>query len=75
MNVNRRPPVVEDAILLVGDYRWREGPRWKAALAWAFGIREVLRTHKGDIAEIAWWRGEPYLIALEEDPCLNRSAQ
>lgn len=66
MMMNRRPPVVEDAILLVGDWRWRKGPRWKAALAWLLGRREVLRTHLGDVACIAWWRGEPYLIDLEE---------
>mgnify|MGYP003722444637 CR=1 FL=1 len=48
MIMNRRPGVVEDAILLVGDWRWRKGPRWKAALAWLFGRREVLVTHLGD---------------------------
>ncbi len=63
--INRRPPVVEDAVLLVGDYRLRKGPRVKALLAWMFGRREVFRTHLGDVAEIAWWRGEPYLVALE----------
>lgn len=63
--VNRRPPAVEDAILLVGDYRWRKGPRLAATLAWLFGSREVFRTHLGDVAVISWWRGHPYLIDLE----------
>jgi hypothetical protein len=66
MTANRRPPVVEDAILLVGDWRWRQGPRWKAALAWALGQREVLLTHKGDVAHLSWWRGHPYLISIKE---------
>ena len=64
--VNRRPPVVENAVLLVGDWRWRKGPRWKAFLAWLLGTREVFVTHKGHIAELSWWRGHPYLIELEE---------
>ena len=67
MTLNRRPAVVEDAILLVGDWRWRKGPRWKAALAWLFGRREVLVTHLGDVAHLSWWRGEPYLIDLLGD--------
>lgn len=62
--INRRPPVLEDAILLAGDWRWRKGPRWRAAFAWAFGRREVFRTHLGDVAEISWWRGEAYLIEI-----------
>ncbi|WP_299370450.1 hypothetical protein [uncultured Tateyamaria sp.] len=65
MPAAQRPKVVEDAILLAGDYRWRRGPRWKAALAWLFGTREVFRTHLGHVAELAWFRGEPYLIALD----------
>lgn len=73
MIANRRTPAAEDAILLVGDYRWRKGSRIAAALAWAFGQREVFRTHLGDVAEVSWWRGEPYLIALDEDPALETS--
>lgn len=59
-----RPPVVEEAVLLQADLRWRKGPRWKAALAWLFGRREVLVAHTGDIATLSWWRGRPYLIYL-----------
>lgn len=66
MIANRRPKVTEDAVLLVGDWRWRKGPRWKAAMAWAFGKREVFVTHLGDVACLAWWRGDPYLIDLSE---------
>ncbi len=64
--ISRRTSSVENAVLLVGDYRWRKGPRLNALCAWLFGRREVFRTHLGDVAEIAWWRGEPYLVALEE---------
>ena len=63
--VNRRTEAMEDALLLVGDHNWRRGPRWRAVAAWAFGSREVFRTHLGDVAELAWWRGNPYLIELE----------
>ncbi|ALF02116.1 hypothetical protein vBPeaSP1_025 [Pelagibaca phage vB_PeaS-P1] len=58
---------MEDALLIVADWHWRRGPRWKAILAWAFGRREVFRTHLGDVAEISWWRGDPFLIDLEGD--------
>lgn len=61
-----RPKVVEDALLLVADWRWRKGPRWKAVLAWLFGEREVFVTHLGHVACLAWWRGEPYLLVLED---------
>lgn len=61
-----RPKVVEDAVLLAGDWRWRKGPRWPAFCAWAFGRRERLTTHLGDAATLSWWRGHPYLIELKE---------
>lgn len=70
---NRQPTARENAILLVGDWRWRKGPRIPAFLAWAFGQREVFRTHLGDVAEVAWWRGEPYLISLDDEPALETS--
>ncbi|WP_425099151.1 hypothetical protein [Tropicibacter sp. S64] len=74
MIANRRPPDLENAVLLVGDHNWRKGPKWKAALAWLFGERELFRTHKGDVAELSWWRGEPFLITLEDDPWAISSA-
>ncbi len=65
--ISRRPPVVENAVLLVADWRWRKGPRWKALCAWVLGRREVFVTHLGDVAQVSWWRGEPYLLSLSED--------
>ncbi|MCR9273229.1 MULTISPECIES: hypothetical protein [Mameliella] len=53
-----------NAILLVGDHHWRKGPKWRAALAWCLGRREVFVTHLGDAAKVRWWRGEPYLVSL-----------
>ncbi|MEQ5870233.1 hypothetical protein J4E08_10015 [Sagittula sp. NFXS13] len=61
-----KDPSVQDAILLVGDWHWRKGPRLSAWLAWAFGRREVFVTHLDDVACVAWWRGNPYLIDLSE---------
>jgi hypothetical protein len=63
---SRRPPVVQDAILLAGDWHWRKGPRWKAFCARLLGRREEFVTHLGDVAHIAWWRGQPYLIDLSD---------
>ncbi|MCT4554646.1 MAG: hypothetical protein N4A53_08165 [Pelagimonas sp.] len=61
-----RSEAVQDALMLVADWNWRKGPRRKAALAWLLGRRERFRTHLGDDAKIAWWRGSPYLIRLKE---------
>lgn len=61
-----RSPEVQDTVLLAGDWHWRKGPRWKALCAWLFGERETVVTHLNDVAHIAWWRGEPYLISLSE---------
>lgn len=55
-----------DAILLVGDWRWRKGPRLPALAAFLLGKRQTVRTHLGDVVRLAWWRGEPYLISYRE---------
>jgi len=61
----QRPAVVEDAILLAGDWRWRKGPRLPRWLAWAFGRRERFTTHLGHRAVLAWWRGHAFLVELD----------
>lgn len=55
----------ENTLLLVGDHNWRKGPKWKAALAWAFGKRDRFVTHLGDEAVVAWMWGKPYLVSLD----------
>lgn len=60
------PPAVEAELILRADWNWRRGPKWKAVLAWVFGSRQFVRTRRGHLAYLSWWRGEPYLIELEE---------
>lgn len=66
MRMSTLPPVLEDAVLLAADWRWREGPRLSAWLAWAFGPRETFVTSKGDVATLAWLMGRAFLIHIEE---------
>ena len=60
------PRAVEPALILRADWHWRRGPKWKAALAWLFGQRQFVRTRKGHLAYLTWWRGDPYLLSIEE---------
>ncbi len=60
------PRRIESAMIVRADWNWRRGPKWKAALAWVFGSREFVRTGKGDLAYLTWFRGEPYLIDIED---------
>lgn len=60
------PRRLDSAMILRADWNWRRGPKWKAALAWVFGQREFVRTGLGDLAYLTWFRGEPYLIDIEE---------
>lgn len=53
------------AIVLVGDYNWRDGPWLPATMAFLFGQRQRFE-HLGMRCTVAWWRGDPYLIWLRE---------
>jgi len=53
-------------MLLVADWHWRRGPRWRAILVWLLGRRESVVTYRGDRAVVAWWRGDPFLVSLTE---------
>lgn len=59
------------AIVLVGDMNWRRGSKWRAALAWAFGRRELITTALGDVLDVRWFQDEPFLLNITEieDPC------
>ncbi|AUC54254.1 hypothetical protein CDO87_14190 [Sagittula sp. P11] len=54
------------AIVLVGDMNWRRGPKWRAALAWAFGRRELITTALGDVLDVRWFQDEPFLLNITE---------
>lgn len=51
------------AIIFVGDWRWRKGPRLNAILAFLFGPRQVF-VHLGMRATVAWYREQPYLVGF-----------
>jgi len=53
-------------IILVGDYRWRKGPRLMAALAFVLGRRQRIE-HLGMHCTLAWFCGHPYLIRMRGD--------
>lgn len=60
------PSHVESVLIDQADWNWRYGPKWRALVARVFGRREIVRTGRGGLAHLAWWRGEPYLIDIEE---------
>ncbi len=52
-------------VALVGDYNWRKGPFWPSVCAFLFGRRQRY-VHLNMRCTVAWWRDQPYLIAIRE---------
>ncbi len=54
-------------VVLVGDYNWRKGPMWPSIVAMCIGRRQRF-VHLGMRCTIAWYKEQPYLIALRQAP-------
>jgi len=53
------------AIVLAGDHNWKQAGRLNRLWVWLVGHHVVI-DHLGMRSHIAWFRGHPFLIDVEE---------